>query len=103
MVKDLNAWEMSRKNDFCKFSVRSFSEAKVQCIKDYIKPSLRESAKNLIIHVGTKDVSDQNKSPELIAESIANLAIDIKNQSLDVTISNIIVGKDKWDNEKEIK
>ena len=70
-----------KKNDVCKFSVRSFRG--IQCTKDYIKPSLRESA-NRSIHVGTNDVNKQNKSPESTstAESIANLACGIKNQSL---------------------
>ena len=65
-------------------------------MKDYTKRSLRESINHFTIHVGTNDVSDQNKSPGSIAESIVNLASDIKNQSHDVTISNIIERKDKW-------
>ena len=55
--------------------------------KDF-KPSLRETANHIIIHVGTNNVSDQNKSPESIAESIVNLTTDIKNQSHDNRPSN---------------
>ena len=65
-------------------------------VKDYFKPFLRESINHFTIHVGTNNISDQNKSPESIAESIGNLTTDIKNQSHDVTISNIIQRKDKW-------
>ena len=71
-------------------------DTKVQCMKDYIKPSLRETTNLIIINVGTNDVSDQNKSQESITESIVNLTTDIKNQSHHVTISSIAVRKDKW-------
>ena len=43
--------------------VKSFFRAQ----KDF-KPSLRETANHIIIHVGTNNVSDQNKSPESIVE-----------------------------------
>lgn len=65
-------------------------------VKNYIKTSLRESINHFIIHVETNDINHQNKSPESIVESIVNLAGHIKNQSHDVTISNIAVRKDKW-------
>ena len=63
--------------------VKSFFRAQ----KDF-KPSLRETANHIIIHVGTNNVSDQNKSPESIVESIVNLTNDIKNQSHDNRPSN---------------
>ena len=76
---------MSKKNETCKFSMRSFSETKVQCMNNYSK-LLRESAGHFIIHVRTQDVSDQNKSSKWITESIVNLSGHIKNKSHDINI-----------------
>ena len=42
MVKHLNGWEMSKKIRNCKVYVRSFPGAKVQCMDDYNKLSIRE-------------------------------------------------------------
>ena len=43
LIKDLNAWEMSKTNDIYKFIVSSIFGAKVQCMKDHINPSLRKA------------------------------------------------------------
>ena len=42
MVKHLNGWEMSKKIKNCKVYVRSFAGAKVQCMNDYKKASIRD-------------------------------------------------------------
>ena len=90
IVKGLNGWDLSKKNECYKFSVKSFSGAKVECMKDYIKPSLRESPDHFIIHIGTNDVSDQNKDSKMIAESIVSLAEELRKDAHDVLVSNII-------------
>ena len=41
MVKHLNGWEMSKKIKNCKVYVRSFRSAKVKCMNDYKRPSIR--------------------------------------------------------------
>ena len=43
MVKHVNGWEMSKKIKNCKAYVRSFPGAKVQCMDDYKKPSMRDN------------------------------------------------------------
>ena len=57
MVKHLNGWEMSKKKKNCKVYVRSFPGAKVQCMDDYKKPSMRDKPDHFIIHVGTNDLN----------------------------------------------
>ena len=42
MVKHINGWEMSEKIRSCKLYVRSFPGAKLQCMEDYKKPSIRD-------------------------------------------------------------
>ena len=58
-------------------------------MKDYIKSSQRENLDHYILHVGTNDLC-LDKSPELIAKSIIDLALTLKSDSHDVSVSNII-------------
>ena len=62
-------------------------------MKDYIKPSQRENSDHYILHVGTNDLC-LDRSPELIAKSIIDLALTLKSESHDVSVSNIIVRND---------
>ena len=62
-------------------------------MKDYIKPSQRENSDHYILHVGTNDLC-LDRPPELIAKSIIDLALTLKSESQDVSVSNIIVRND---------
>ena len=94
MIKHVNGWKISRKmQGNCKVYVKHFSGAKTKCMKDYIKPSQRENSDHYILHVGTNDLC-LDRSPELIAKSIIDLALTLKSESHDVGTSNIIVRND---------
>ena len=94
MVKHVNGWEISRKlQGNCKVYVKHFCGAKTKCMKDYIKPLQRENSDHYILHVGTNDLC-LDRSPELIAKSIIDLALTLKSESHDVSVSNIIVRND---------
>ena len=94
MIKHVNGWEISRKlQGNCKVYVKHFSGAKTKCMKDYIKPSQRENSDHYILHVGTNDLC-LDRSPELIAKFILDLALTLKSESHDVSILNIIVRND---------
>ena len=70
MIKHVNGWEISRKlQGNCKVSVKHFSGAK------------------------TNDLC-LDRSPELTAKSIIDLALTFKSESHDVSVSNIIVRND---------
>ena len=85
---------MSKKlNGYCNVFVKTFSGAKVACMHNYVKPSVRSSSDHLILHVGTNDLLP-NKSSEELARSITDLATSIKNEKHDVSISNIIARAD---------
>ena len=91
MVKHINGWEISKRlQSDCKVYVKQFSGARTKCMKDYMKHSLRENSDHFIIHVGTNDLNTE-RSPELIAKSIVDLATTLKDNSRDVSASNIIV------------
>ena len=94
MIKYVNGCEISRKlQGNCKVYVKHFSGAKTKCMKDIIKPLQRENSDHYILHVGTNDLC-LDRSPELIAKSIMDLALTLKSESHDVSVSNIIVRTD---------
>ena len=90
IVKHVNGWEIAKKLPNCKVYAKSFSGAKVRCMKDYLKPSLRQNPDHVVLHVGTNDL-DSDKDPELIAKSIVDLASTVKKDTCEVTIWNIAV------------
>ena len=76
--------------------MRQFSGSKVSCIKDYVKPSIRENnPDHIIFHVGTNNVPSE-KTPQVIAQSIVDLAKTIANDNLQVTVSSIVSRNDQW-------
>ena len=101
MIKHVNGYDMSKKLKNCKVYVKSFSGSKVQCMKDHMKPSMREKPDYTILHVGTNDLNSDRLS-DLIAKSIVDLAITLKNNSQNVIISNIVIRNDNF-NEKAME
>ena len=94
MIKNLKGWEMSKESKNTNVYVRLFAGAKVRCMKDHIKPTLRKKPNHTVLHAGTNDlVSD--RPPDLIAKSL-NIASSMKNENHDVTISNIRIRADNF-------
>ena len=62
-------------------------------MKDYSKPLQLENSDHYILDVGTNALC-LDRSPELIAKSIIDLALTLKNEPHDVRVSNIIVRND---------
>ena len=92
-INNLKGWEMSKKLKIANVYVKHFAGAKVRCMKDHDKPSLREKPGDIVLHVGTNDlVSD--RPPDLIVKSIVDIASSMKNENHDVTVSNIIARAD---------
>ena len=59
VVKDVERWkfENSLGNNHIVY-VRGFPGAKVKCMKDYVKPCIRENnPENVILHVGTNELN----------------------------------------------
>ena len=86
---------MSKKLKNASAYVRHFAGAKVMCMKDHIKPTLREKTDDIVLHGGTNYlVSD--RPPDLITKSIVNVASSMKDENHNVTISKIITGADHF-------
>ena len=73
--------------------VRSFGVAKTQCMEDYIKPTIKLSPNQIIIHCGTSNLPS-NKESKIITENIINQAKKAKSDVHKVAISGIIPRKD---------
>ena len=68
MVKNVNAFKLTGMVDHrCIVKKRDFSSAKISCMKDYIKPTLRET----ILHVGTNNLNSP-LPPKEIADGKIN-------------------------------
>ena len=89
MIKNLKGWKMPKRLKNANVYVRHFAGAKVRCMKDHIKPTLREKSDHIVLHVGTNDlVSD--RPTDLLVKSIVGVASSMKNKNRDVTVSNIV-------------
>ena len=90
MVKDLKAHKLKRSiNKGDRIYVKPFSGATIDCMKDYVKPSLKFNPDLFILHTGANDLRS-NKAAETIADDIINLTQSIKSSNNDVYISGLI-------------
>ena len=73
MVKHIQGWEITKRiGNKGKFCATQFSGSKIYCMKDYMKPCIRENhPDHLIFHVGTNDVPS-NKKAKCIAVNRVN-------------------------------
>ena len=77
----------------CKVYEWSFPGAKVQCMDDCKKLSIRDEPDHFIVHVGTNDLNSEVSSKS-IAESIVYLTMTLKTESNNVSVSNIVLRTD---------
>ena len=87
-----------QKND----AVKHFSGAKIADMNHYKKPKQEKAPVEVIIHVGTKDLSS-DKEPKDIANDIMHLAKSVKTDANKAAVSSILPRKDKFNSKtKEV-
>ena len=91
IVKNLNGylltWKIKHKH---LVKVSSFSEAKISCMTDHVKPTLRDiNPDHIILHAGTNDLRSENKDSQ-ISKATTDLAASLKNDDNTVTVSGIV-------------
>ena len=65
-------------------------------MKDHVKLLIHENTPDHIrFHVGTNDVSSV-KTPQVVVQSIVDLAKNVTNDNLQVTVSSIVQRNDQW-------
>ena len=95
MVKHVEGWQLSKSTNQ-KVYVRSFTEAKVKCMKDYVKPCIRENDRDhVIMYVGTNEMNSE-LPPERIAKSVIDVVKNVKTDTRSVSISGIIPRNDNF-------
>ena len=95
MVRNVNGFLITR-NIGHKYlvKVRSFNGAKVRCMEDHSKPTVRNfNPKWIILHVGTNDLKLKKKAGR-ISKSIMELASSLKNNNTNVAVSFIVPRND---------
>ena len=91
MVKKLNGYLLTKKVRH-KFlvKVRPFTGAKVSCMVDHVKPTLRDDKPDhIILHTGTNDLRSEKTSSN-IAKSIVDPAMSLKSSGSSVIVSGIV-------------
>ena len=95
IIKHVKSYSLSKSLDNCKFYVKDFRRARITCMQDYVRPTIRENPDHIILHVGTNDLTT-NIPTEKVAESIINSASSLKSNSCSVAISSITVRNDRY-------
>ncbi|XP_057289955.1 GATA zinc finger domain-containing protein 14-like [Hydractinia symbiolongicarpus] len=70
------------------FILKSFPGATTEDMYEYVKPTMKKKPDNIILHVGTNDLS-RNVAPEVIANDIINLATSLINSNMNVSVSGL--------------
>ena len=99
MIKKVNGFLLTRNiNHRFIVKVRSFPGAKVKCMTNYVKPTIKDfDPEHIIIHVGTNDLNSERTASQ-IANSIINLQQSLKSNNNTVTISLIVPRNDVLNN-----
>ena len=99
IIKNANGYLLTKKLRHKKcIKVRSFSGAKVSCMYDHVKPTIREfNLNHIILHVGTNELKN-SKTARQISRSVIGLALSLKSETKAVTISLIVPRKDNLNN-----
>ena len=95
IIKHVKSYSLSESLDNCKICVKDLPGARVRCMQDYVRPTIRENPNHIILHVGTNDLTT-NIPTEKVVESIIDLASSLKSNSCSVAISNITVRNDRY-------
>ena len=93
-IKNIESYKMRQgmtSNE--KVYIKSFPGAKVECMTDYIKPTLKFNPDAIILHIGTNDLRSE-KSAEDIGNEILSLVNNIKTPVNEIIVSSIIARDD---------
>lgn len=72
IIQHVHGWELSDGDRHV--AVKSFSGAKTEDMEDYLKPLIRKEPDEIILHVGTNNVREED-SARMVADHIVNLGI----------------------------
>ena len=99
MMKKLNGYLLTKKiKHKVVVKVRTFTTAKVSCMQDHVKSTIRDiNPQQIILHVGTNDLKTERTASQ-IAESMIDLTISLKNNGNMIAVSGIVASLDELNN-----
>ena len=99
MIKKLNGYLLTREIRHKHLvKVRSFSGAKISCMTDHVKPTLRDiNSDHIVLHADTNDLRTENTASQIVKATI-DLATSLKNDGNTVTVSGIVAKLDELNN-----
>ena len=104
-VKKLNGFLLTRKlKHKCFVKVRPFSSAKVKCMYDHVKSTIRDvNPDHVILNCGTNDLNSERTASQ-IARSIIELALSLKSKDNKISVSLFVPRNDNLNNKaSEVK
>ena len=78
IIKQIQGWKLGKKVGH-RLVVKSFSGATTSDMKHYLKPTLEKNPQQILLHVGTNDLRDQN--PNVVVDNVVELARKIESET----------------------
>ena len=99
MVKKLNGYLLTKKVKHKGIvKVRPFTTAKVSCMQDHVKPTIRDiNPPQTILHGGANDLKTEQTASQ-IAKSIIDLSISLKKNGNMIAVPGIVPRLDELNN-----
>ena len=102
MVKDIKGFKMAKATgNEEQVYVKSFSRANIKDMNSHVVPALNRALQKIILHCGMNDLSSE-QTPAEIANSIVELAAEIKDEDNEIFVSRLVRRNDKF-NSKAIE
>lgn len=99
MVKDVQGWELKKScgDENENIFVKPFSGSTVKDMNSYCQPIIERAPDLILLHVGTNDLGNNQKSDVNIAQDIIDLAKRIESHHIDVVVSGLVPRYDRYE------
>ena len=94
MVKNIKGWKINKSLEKDFVVVKSFSGATTDCMKDYIKPAIKQKPDRFIVHIGTNDLKSNDTASTISKNIIEFVTFCSTKSKVPVAVSSIITRSD---------
>ena len=78
IIKQIQGWNLGKKVGHG-VVVKSFSGATTSDMKHYLKPTPEKNPQQILLHIGTNDLRDQN--PNVVVDNVVEIARTIESET----------------------
>ena len=97
-VKDVKGWELKKScGENENIFVKPFSGSTVKDMNSYCQPVIDRAPDQILLQVGTNDLSNKQKSDVSIAQDIIDLAKRIESHHINVVVSGLVPRYDRYE------